>query len=62
MLDYFVVTLTLMALGHPALTLSQRERGFSPFSLWEKGGDGVALGHEGKPYSFHRARSLCESI
>ena len=56
MLDYFVVTLTL------TLTLSQRERGFSPFSLWEKGGDGVALGHEGKPYSFHRARSLCESI
>ena len=56
MLDYFVVTLTLMALGHPALTLSQRERGFSPFSLWEKGGD------EGKPYSFHHVRSLCDSI
>ncbi len=50
MLDYFVVTLTL------TLTLSQRERGFSPFSLWEKGGD------EGKPYSFHHVRSLCDSI
>ena len=23
------------------------ERGFSPFSVWEKGGDGVAEGHEG---------------
>ena len=25
-----------------ALTLSQRERGLNPFSLWEKGRDGVA--------------------
>ena len=35
--------LTLMALGHPALALSQRERGQFPFSLLEKGGDGVGV-------------------
>ncbi len=28
-----------MALGHPALALSQREKASDPFSLWEKGGD-----------------------
>ena len=42
--------LSLMALalghlvGHPAPPLSQRARGFSPFSLREKGG------HEGNAY------------
>jgi hypothetical protein len=42
MSNYFVDARSL------TLTLSQRERGFIPFSLWEKGGDGVALGHEGQ--------------
>ena len=33
------------------LTLSQRERGFTPFSLWEKGGD------EGKTFRMLRAEN-----
>ena len=59
---YFVV-------AHPlTLTLSQRERGFNPSSLWEKGGDGVAqgqplaLGHEGRRRFKHHAQFACDSI
>ena len=54
MRDFFVV-------AHPlTLTLSQRERGFNPFSLWEKGG--VALGHEGRRRFKHHAQFACDSI
>ena len=56
MRDYFVV-------AHPlTLPFSQRERGFDPFSLWEKGGDGVALGPEGRRRFKHHAQFACDSI
>lgn len=46
MLEYFAV-------AHP-LTLT--------LSLWEKGGDGVALGHEGRRRFKHHAQFACDSI
>ena len=54
--DYFVVTLPLMALGHPVPTLLPEGEGSkSPLPLGEGWG-------EGGTYSFHDVRSLCDSI
>ena len=56
MRDYFVVTLPLMALGHPVPTLLPEGEGSkSPLPLEEGWG-------EGGTYSFHHVRSLCDSI
>ena len=56
MRDYLVV-------AHPlTLTLAQRERGFNPISLREKGWDGVALGHEGRRRFKLHAQFACDSI
>jgi hypothetical protein len=55
MWSYFVDAHPLMALGHPALALSQRERELIPFSLWEKGGD------EGRTNYSNQVQFICES-
>ncbi len=56
MASYFVVTLPLMALGHPVPTLlPEGEEIKSALPLGQ--GEG-----EGKTHSFHHVRSLCDSI